>query len=357
MKVEQNQTAAKLIKLGVDVHADSYSVTRQMDHTPLQPTQKMSPPKFLKWVEKQRAQAERVVVCYEAGTFGYTLARQLEERGIECLVMVPINLDDGNQRVSNDRLDSRRIASRLSRYLDGDKQAMRTVGIPTVEEERQRDVGRQRQTLVKEIRRHTERGRAYMRAKGYRVRGRWWNGAHWKVMQTKLPAWMIEHLQVWVDVLNTLADKLAQVHAQLIAQGEKHLDGRPLPPGMGLLSYELLRLEIRQWERFKNRRQVASMTGLCPGESSSGSQRRQGSVTKHGNAMMRWVLVEMAWRLVRYQPDYHAVKKWREVLKNKKNKARRKQAIVAVARQLAIDLWRVAIGQTTLEKLGFNMAK
>jgi hypothetical protein len=71
---------------------------------------------------------------------------------------------------------------------------------------------------------------------------------------------------------------------------------------------------------------------------------------------MRWALVEMAWRLVRYQPNCYAVRGWGEVIReHPKDKLKRKKAIVAVARQLAVDLWRVATGQTTFEKLGFVM--
>jgi hypothetical protein len=53
---------------------------------------------------------------------------------------------------------------------------------------------------------------------------------------------------------------------------------------------------------------VASYTGLCPGEHSSGNKRVQGSVTKHGNLRLRASLVELAWRLVRFQPTYPPVR-------------------------------------------------
>src|SRR5439155_12000521 len=59
------------------------------------------------------------------------------------------------------------------------------------------------------------------------------------------------------------------------------------------------------------RRQIASYTGLCPGEYSSGNTRLQSCVTKHGNPRLRAALVELAWRLVRFQPNYKPVVKWR----------------------------------------------
>jgi transposase len=62
--------------------------------------------------------------------------------------------------------------------------------------------------------------------------------------------------------------------------------------------------EIGNWHRFNNRRQIASYTGLCPGEYSSGHTRLQSCVTKHGNPRLRAALVELAWRMVRFQPRY-----------------------------------------------------
>jgi transposase len=80
--------------------------------------------------------------------------------------------------------------------------------------------------------------------------------------------------------------------------------------------------------------------GLCPRENSSGAQRRQGSISKHGNPRLRAWLVELAWRLVRFQPQYVA--------------ARRKKAVVAVARRLGVDLWRLATGRATAAQLGLE---
>src|SRR5256886_16150171 len=106
--------------------------------------------------------------------------------------------------------------------------------------------------------------------------------------------------------------------------------------------------------RLKNRRQPGSYAGLCPGEYSSGNTRVQSCVTKHGNPRLRAALVELAWRLVRFQPNYRAIIKWRRTLSKGAlaTGAARKKAIVAVARQLAIDLWRIRTGQVCAETLG-----
>ena len=81
-----------------------------------------------------------------------------------------------------------------------------------------------------------------------------------------------------------------------------------------------------------------------------------GSVTKHGNGRLRAALVELAWRMVRFQPRYHPVQKRLAVLAEEPELPgrRRKKAIVAVARQLAVDLWRFHTGRCTPRILGFN---
>jgi hypothetical protein len=61
-------------------------------------------------------------------------------------------------------------------------------------------------------------------------------------------------------------------------------------------------------------------------------------------------LIEAAWRLAMWQPDYPPLAKLRAAQGGRA----RKRAIVAVARRLAIDLWRLATAQTTLEKIGLG---
>jgi transposase len=117
--------------------------------------------------------------------------------------------------------------------------------------------------------------------------------------------------------------------------------------------------EVGDWNRFNNRRQVGSYTGLCPGEYSSGNTRLQSCVTKHGNPRLRAALVELAWRLVRFQPNYKPIIKWNNVLHQGAlaTGAARKKAIVAVARQLAIDLWRIRTGRCTAQQLGSTLER
>src|SRR5204863_8417880 len=89
-EVRAEQVASKkyqTIKLGLDIHADSIMVVRIIENAAPQPAQKFTPEKFLVWVKTQGAQAEVVLSCYEAGTFGFVLHRQLTGLGVKNLVV------------------------------------------------------------------------------------------------------------------------------------------------------------------------------------------------------------------------------------------------------------------------------
>ena len=104
----------------------------------------------------------------------------------------------------------------------------------------------------------------------------------------------------------------------------------------------------------KNRRQVASYTGLCPGIHTSDGKGREGSINRCGNRAVRTALVELVWRLARWQPDYKPVQAL--IDQSALSPRRRRKHAVAAARRLAIDLWRLATKQTTPQKLGLNAA-
>jgi transposase len=79
-------------------------------------------------------------------------------------------------------------------------------------------------------------------------------------------------------VVLLLQEKIDQLTLQL----QNAAPAEP-PRGLGKMSSVIIDREIGNWHRFNNRRQIASYTGLCPGEHSSGNTRLQSCVTKHGN--------------------------------------------------------------------------
>jgi transposase len=349
---EQNSaTKANQIKLGMDVHADSIVVVRQLDGQNPQPPQKFTPTAFRDWVRTQRALAATVHSCYEAGAFGYGLHRQLTELGVRNLVIAPQRLDERHTGVKTDKTDARALVLKLDQYVNGNHYALAVVRVPTPAEEQRRAVARQRQQFSHQRRRLEAQGRSLLLSQGHRVKGPWWRGKLWQRLNNgMLPGWLLE-------LLTRQQALVVAVHEQLHALTTLLEAAAPAarPKGLGGLTHQLLEREVCDWSRFQNRRQVGSYLGLCPREDSSGGHRRQGAITKHGNPRLRAWLVELAWRLVRFQPQYVAVRHWQKVLADPHaGAARRKKAIVAVARRLGVDLWRLATGRATAAQLGLE---
>jgi transposase len=339
------------IKLGLDVHADTIVVVRILDNSGPQPAQKFPPGKFLAWIKTQFALAERLHSCYEAGPFGFGLHRSLEALGVKNLVVQPVCLDERHTGVNHDKSDARELAQRLDRYVAGNTHALAVVRVPTPEEEQKRVASRQREQIRREVQRLAAQGRGLLLSQGYREKKSWWEEKRWESLRTQLPAWLAERLEVFRRIIATLTTELNTATAAL-EQAAPALR----PKGLGGLTYEVVEREVADWSRFENRRQVGSYTGLCGGISASGKNVQLLSITKHGNVRLRTALVELAWRFVLWQRDCPLVKKGWGVLGNPKaTKAARKKAIVAIARQLAVDWWRWRTGRVTPEQLGWVM--
>jgi transposase len=338
----------RVIKLGIDVHLDRYVVVRQIDGGAPQPPQRFSPADFLKWAQKQTELADQVYSCYEAGPFGYSLHRKLTGLQITNYVVRPRDWDEYGQKVKTDKRDAKQLVLNLDRYVAGNRDAFCVVRVPSEAQEQARSKSRQRESLQKEKQRLAAQGRSDALYYGAHLEGEWWVPTLWK-------EWVLP--PIVLELLEPLRRLIEAIEQELKAQTKAISAAAPaeLPLGLGNLTYEILEREICDWDRFKNRRQVASYTGMCPREDSSDQRRFQGSINKHGNPRVRTVLVEASWRLVQFQPTYKPVAKWLPVLTNPKTtKSKRKQIVVAIGRQFSVDWWRVRTQRCQAEDLGLK---
>jgi len=108
-------------------------------------------------------------------------------------------------------------------------------------------------------------------------------------------------------------------------------------PTVGPTTIEVVLSEIGDIERFRSAKRVVAYAGLAPGHRESAGRRKDLSITKEGSGLLRWVLIQTAWRTVR------CTARWRCVYENLKKRRGSKRAIVAVARRLLTvmaALWR-----------------
>lgn len=345
---EGSNGLAEAIYLGADLHKSSIRVTRIIDHSTPQPAQRLDWPKFWRFVEKQLTLAKKVYVVYEAGAFGFWVCRKLQAMGVCCYVVHPEKLDPRCKRVQTDRLDSAHLAERLQRYVLGQRRSMVPVYVPTQEQEQKRLEVRHRKHLSKQLLRLQARGRGLLLSQGVFQTSSWWLKDRWD----KLPLLSPTLLQILDQMRHTIdyyQKQLAQSEKQLKAQAPKEL-----PLGFGKLTFVLLLGELCSYQRFKNRRGVGGFTGLCGGVSSSGPYHLDLSINKAGNPELRALLIELTWRMIYYQSNYTGLRVWKR-LGSGGSKRQRKIALVAVARQLMVDIWKWQTGQVTAHQLGWQM--
>lgn len=302
-----------------------------------------------KW---QLSEPVRVVVMYEAGQDGFWICRALQKAGYEAMVVDPasIPVERHARRAKTDRLDAIRLLSCLRGWLRGELDRMHPVRVPTAEAEALRHLARDRGQLLKEIGQHRDRIRKLLRTVGcwVSVDGKFATRLDQDAIRchdnTPLPHWL-------QDRLRRECERLAQVEQQFKAL-EKALP-KQVPSqvaqemqrlyqlrGIGEVGSFRMMLELF-WRTFSNARQVGACLGLVPQPYDSGQSRVDQGISKHSNGRLRSLLIEMAWMWIRYQPDSEITRWYLERVAGSGTSKRSKRiAIVAVARRLAIALWR-----------------
>jgi transposase len=259
-------------------------------------------PEAVRRLIRKLGPVDQLRVCYEAGPTGYVLYWQLMRLGVHCDVvapsLVPVKAGD---RVKTDRRDAEKLARS---YRAGD---LTPVWVPDAEHEALRDLVRAREAAKKDQLRARHRLGKFLLRQGRQ------RPAHLKV------AWTAGHLD-WIRSVRfeaaahriVLADYLHEVErvATRIADlNDAILEAiQAAPPQMRAVSQALQALrgvaavsaativaEVGQLSRFPNPRQLMGYSGLVPSESSSGTHRRTGAITKTGNAHLRRVVIEAAW--------------------------------------------------------------
>jgi len=216
--------------------------------------------------------------------------RELIKCGAVNYVVVPQPLE--NQRSKHqktDRLDARALLVNLESYLRGNRNAMSIVAVPSPLQEQQRSVVRYREQLMRNRRRAEARGRALALTQGILAPVDWWRPAPWERFKVELPEWMKQQMEHWREEAVSFNADERKVRREL-----EQMVSEPLPIGAGALSWITLKLEIRGWDRFQNRRQIASYTGLCPEIHNSNGRGREGSINRCGNSVVRYTLIELA---------------------------------------------------------------
>jgi transposase len=355
----------------MDVHADSVqvSVFSSKGKEPIERFELVPDDRgWARAIRRLKAHGWRVRCVYEAGPCGYEPQRLLASRGLICEVAAPSLIPRRpGERVKTDRRD----ADKLGRlYRAGE---LTLVAVPNPKQEALRDLLRAREDAQGDLLRRRHRLGKFLLRHGHRYRdGKSWTQRHWSWIRGI--RFEDPHARaVLEECLTSLNDQLEQVRRfdRLVEEASQRPEHAAkvacfkVLRGVATTTALTITSETGDLKRYAKAPQFMSATGLVPTEHSSGERRRQGAITRTGNAHLRRVFVEAAWHY-RHRPVVTpTIRKRREgqptaVLaiarradqrlhaKFQRLVARGKrstEAAVAVARELAGFVW--AIGQVS----------
>jgi len=290
----------KVVYVGLDVHKDSIVIAVAREGREPAETWKTIPYDGVRLRKALKLLVERTEdlrVCYEAGPTGFGLCRRLREAGIDCIVVAP-SLVPGKpgERVKTDRRDARKLAHFLR---SGD---LTEVYVPDEAVEAIRDLERARDDA-----KCAERVARHQLSKFLLRHDRHWAGTTWTVkhrdwIRTQKFDYPAQQ-RVLEDYLKTVED-LAERVERLTAQMAELVEETALAPlvkalqafrGVSVVSAVTIAAEVGDLRRFATASQFMSYVGLVPSEDSTGKRRRQGAITRCGNAHLRRIIVEAAW--------------------------------------------------------------
>ena len=171
---------------------------------------------------------------------------------------------------------------------------------------------------------------------GLRCKKRLWRDAGREQLESfRLAPWANKRRRDLLELLDRLSPTIAELTQAVEQEAEKCPAAQRLRthPGVGALTALAFVLIIGRADRFQCGKQIASYLGLVPWEESSGQRRRLGHITKQGNSLLRFLLVEAAQVTVRSDQE------WRSKYFHLAMRRGRKIAKVAMARRLAVRLY------------------
>lgn len=329
-------------RVGIDVHKKSYSLALlREDGACMAWTGPAKAETLLEPVQRFGIRIKAVV--YEAGPTGFSLARHLERAGLRVMVVAPSRVPRPVRAGAKcDRLDCMKLAE----YADNGM--ARGIVVPTESEEAKRSLLRRRHTLAEGKRRCKQRIKAHLLYLGVEAPeglDHWSQASVASLGGLSLKPSARLTLESLTRELAFHNEELRRVEGQLlelIANGSqgKHLDYLRTVPGVGFLTAATYMLELFRPERFNKARQVASYLGLAPMVRHSGGHKPRGKIVPVGQSRLRSLLIEASW--VWKSRDAYAARLYNRFLSRM---GIAQKAIVAVARRLAIILWRLSIDQ------------
>jgi len=344
----------------VEMSKASWLVSGVVPGVERQPLKKLEPDAtaLLRLIERWRSAGwpiSRIALAYEAGRDGFWLARWLIARGVEAHVIhsASVAVSRDRKRAKTDRLDAAMLMRVFLGWLRGERGHCGMVVIPTMEEEAARRPSRERESLVNERSRITNRMKSALARLGIRGFKPHLRKAPERLAGLRtaegagLPVNVIEEFRRDMARLALVREQISSIEKTRAERLERAPDTGPHAMvrllarviGIGIETADMLVREILS-RKLRDRRAVARYAGLTGSPDESGLKRREKGLAKAGNARVRRGLIQLAWRFLMFQKD-SALARWYRTRTEGPSGARKTTMIVALARKLLIALWRL----------------
>jgi transposase len=298
---------------------------------------------------------KRIVVAFEAGRDGFWLARWLRARGIEAYVIHPTSIPVSREqrRAKTDRLDIGLLKRAFVGWLRGEAKHCTMAAIPTLEEEDAKRPNREHEHLVATRTSIINR----MKAAFVRLGIRGFNPKLRKAPERletlrtpegcPIPPKTLAELQREMAQLRFINEQIKRIEKARLEQLEQapqqSSNAMVLQlqriTGVGVETADMLVNEVLS-RNLRDRRAVARYAGLTGSPDESGRKRREKGLAKAGNARVRRGMIQLAWRFLMFQKD-SALAQWYKARTEGTKGVRKTTMIVALARKLLIELWRL----------------
>ena len=294
----------------------------------------------------------KVISCYEAGRDGFWIHRFLLAQNVENIVVdsASIEVNRRKRRAKSDRLDAVKLVTMLVRWCNGETKVWSVVRPPSAQDEDHRQLHRELIALKAERTAHSNAIKGMLAALGLQCSVseslpqrledlRQWND---QGVPPSLRQRILREFERWQMVDRQIRALERQRTAKIGDDQTPHVElirRLLMLRGIGPNGAWLLVEEIFGWRQIANRRELGSLAGLTPTPYASGESRREQGISKAGNRRVRWMMVQLAWCWLRYQPD-SALSPWYLRRFGAGNSRQRRAGIVALARKLLVALWQ-----------------
>ncbi len=328
--------------VGVDVHKRSYHVAiRRADGKTFTFVAAACPEILLK--QLQDLDVPIAAIAYEAGPTGFGLARAVRNAGITPFVAAPSRIPRAILAgAKTDRLDCIRLADYAAKGL------IKSIAIPSEVEEAERSLLRRRHKLLDRVRSCKQRIKSFLLQHGIQepqsLQG-WSQRAVRDLEQLDLSPEGRMTLQSLIRELSFFEEEKQLIEGCLdeLSSREAHIEAikyMQSVPGVGRIVSSTFRFELFSPERFRSSREVTSYLGLAPVVHHSGEKSPSGRIRPVGQRRLRSLLIEAAW--LWRSKDPYASNLYKHFLGRM---GISQKAITAVARKLAVILWRLSVEQ------------